>query len=123
MGDGEALIRDVWRRWNEGDREYDPEILDPEIEVHSALTGAVFIGEAGVNTWTAEIDDQFEEWELSIDEIDETETDRFVVRGAVRARGRQSGVDLDQPITWNIELRGGRLLRLKNALGADAASG
>ncbi len=118
MGDGEDLIREIWRRWNAGLREYDPEILDPEIEIHSALTGAVFAGEAGVNAWVAEIDDQFEEWELSIDEIDQLARDRFVARGSVRARGRQSGVDLDQAITWNVELRDGRLVRLMNVIGA-----
>ena len=119
MAGGEELIRDVWRRWNAGLREYDSEILDPEIEIHSALTGQVFEGEAGVARWVSEIDEQFEEWELSIDEIDELEADHLVVRGSVRARGRQSGLDLDQPITWNVRLRDGRIQQLVNSLGSS----
>ena len=122
MVDGEELIREVWDRWNSGTREFDPEILDPEIEIHSALTGQVFNGDEGVRSWIAEIDEQFKAWDISIDEIDQRSPTRFVVHGAVRARGRHSGVDLDQPVTWNVELRDGRLLRLTNKLGAPEPS-
>ena len=118
-GDGEAVIRDIWRRWNAGERSYNPEIIDPEIEVHSALTGQVFQGEEGITRWVAEIDEQFEAWDLTLDRIEEPGPDSFVARGSVRARGRQSGLDLDQPITWRIELRDQRLLRLENSIGWD----
>jgi hypothetical protein len=117
MGDGEAVIRDIWRRWNEGEREFNAEIIDREIVIHSALTGQVFEGADGVTRWVAEIDDQFEAWELSIDELEPLGSDRFAVRGSVRARGRTSGLDLDQRITWRIVLRDGRLLVLENTLG------
>jgi hypothetical protein len=119
MGEGEAVIRDIWRRWNAGEREYNAEIIDPEIVIHSALTGQVFEGEDGVRRWVAEIDDQFEAWELSIEDLSEPEPDRVLVRGRVQARGRHSGLDLDQRITWRIALRDGRLLRLENSLGWD----
>jgi ketosteroid isomerase-like protein len=85
MGEAEELIRDVWRRWNEGLRDFDPEILDP----------------------------------ISVDEIDQQSADRLVVFGAIRARGRQSGIDLDQPVTWTVEVRDGRILRLINSLGTE----
>lgn len=119
MSDGEAVIREVWRRWNGGERAYNPEFIDPEAEVHSALTGQVFRGEQGVNRWIAEIDEQFEEWDLSIEDVDEVSPGRLLIRGAVRARGRQSGVDLDQPITWITEVRDGRMTLLKNFMGPD----
>jgi ketosteroid isomerase-like protein len=123
MDDGEELIRGVWHRWNSGVREFDLEILDPEVEVHSGLTGQVFKGESGVRDWIAEIDEQFEAWNISADEIDRQSADRLVVRGAIRARGRQSGIDLDQPVTWTVELRDGRILRLINSLGVDPEAG
>ena len=69
MADDQKLIRDVWRRWNTGDRRLDPESFDPEFEVHSHLTGDSYRGEERVRTWMAEIDQQFEDWELRIDEI------------------------------------------------------
>lgn len=113
------MIREVWRRWNEGERVYNPEVIDPEIEIRSALTGETFAGEEGLNRWVAEIDDQFEAWELSIDRIDEPSADAFVARGRIRARGRQSGLDLDQAVTWRVAMRGGRMWRLENSLGWD----
>ncbi|HEY8002509.1 MAG TPA: nuclear transport factor 2 family protein [Solirubrobacterales bacterium] len=122
MGDGEEVIREVWRRWNEGEREFDAEVIDPEIHIHSALTGQEFQGEAGLIKWIGEIEEQFDQWSLSIDEINRS-GDRFVVRGSVRARGRHSGVDLDQAITWNVELRDGRLLRLNNVIGTETGAG
>ena len=119
MRDGKAVVRDIWRRWNEGERDYNPEIIDPGVEIHSGLTGQVFRGDDGVRRWVAEIDDHFESWELSIDEIEEVSPDRLVVRGSVQARGRQSGLDLDQSVTWRVELRDDRLARLEISIGWD----
>ena len=115
MGDGEAIIREIWRRWNEGERRYNPDLMDPEIEIHSALTGQLFHGPSEAERWIAEIDDQFEEWELSIDEVDADLAGP--VRGPrVRSRPRTAErVDLDQTITWNVELRDGRLVRLRTS--------
>ena len=120
MRDGEDVIRDAWARWNGGLREYDAEVLDPEIEVDSMLARQVFRGAAGLNQWASEVDDQFESWTLSIDEIEPVGPDRFVVRGAVQARGRHSGVDLDQRMTWDVTLRDDRILRLGNTIGWDS---
>src|ERR1044072_2393752 len=120
MGDGEAVIREIWRRWNEGERQYNPEIIDPEIVILSALTGPVFEGEDGVTRGVTEIDEQFEAWELSIDEIAEPEPDPVLVRGRGAGPGRQGRLDLDKRVTWRIELRDGRLLRLENPRGWDA---
>ena len=71
MADGEQVIREIWRRWNEGDREWDPAIVDPELEIRSMLTGRTYRGRSEVEQWMAEIDEQFEEWSLHIDGLDE----------------------------------------------------
>jgi hypothetical protein len=119
---GEQLIREIWRRWNAGERELDPEIMDPEIEVHSALASTIFSGEEGLGRWIAEIDEQFEAWELGVDAIEQMEPDRFLVDGSVRVRGRGSGMQLDQPASWLVDIEGGRLLRMKNFIGPEAAA-
>ncbi len=36
------------------------------------------------------------------------------------ARGRQSGIDLDQPASWLVTLRAGRIARIQNFIGPDA---
>lgn len=121
MGDGERLVREIWGRWNSGDREVDDETFDPEIEIHSALTGQVYRGRDGVGRWMAEIDDQFETWDLRVDEITERDPTTVVARGAIRMRGRSSGVVLDQPASWVLEVVGGRVVTIRNFIGRDAA--
>ena len=60
----------------------------------------------------AEIDEQFEQWKLLIDELKEVAPDRFLVTGKLEVRGRQSRVDLDQPLTWLVVLRADRMLMM-----------
>lgn len=120
MGDGEHVIREVWRRWNAGDREPDLETFDPEMEVKSALTGQTYRRAEGFRRWIVEIDQQFEAWELDLDEIHERAPGHYLAHGAIHARGRTSGVGLDQPASWRIDVRDGRILRLANYIGSDA---
>ena len=117
----EELVREVWRRWNEGVRKWDPELFDPEAEVHSALTGGLFKGEAQILRWQDEIDQQFEQWEVSAASIERVSDDRILVDGMIKARGRGSGMDLDQPAAWTVELRDGRVWRLRNFIGSGSA--
>jgi hypothetical protein len=120
VDDGERLIRDIWRRWNEGERSPDAIDVDPGIEVHSALAKNVYSGQKGLLSWIDEIDEQFESWELGIDSVRLLSPDAYLVHGSIRARGRTSGVDLDQPASWLIDLREGRLLRIRNFIGQAA---
>jgi ketosteroid isomerase-like protein len=121
MIDAEEVVRDTWKRWNEGLRAADPEVMDPEIEIHSKLTDSVYRGYEELPRWSAEIDEQFETWRIAVTEIRALTDERVLVLGEIHARGRQSGVDIEQPAAWTVELRGGRILRIRNFLGSDAA--
>jgi ketosteroid isomerase-like protein len=121
MSAGEELVREVWERWNKGARDVDPVLFDPEIEIHSALTRSVFRGADGVSAWSAEIDQQFEQWEVSALEMEAVSDERVLVHGTIKARGRGSGMDLDQPASWIVEIRDGRVRRIHNFIGHDAA--
>ncbi len=120
MVEGEELIREIWRRWNAGEREPDDTIMASDLEVHSALAGRVFRGEAGLREWMGEIDQQFDSWQLGVDEVLELEPGSLIVHGSIAARGRQSGLDLDQPASWLVGIRDGRVCRLVNFIGPDA---
>jgi ketosteroid isomerase-like protein len=115
-------VREVFRRWNEGERDFDDEAFDPEFTVHSTLTGRTYSGEAGVREWAAEIDEQFTDWELVIDEVTARREDLVLVVGQIRMTGRQSEVPFEQAASWAVELRDGRLQRLRNFIGHEAAA-
>jgi len=120
MVEGEELIREIWRRWNAGEREPDDTIMAADLEVHSALAGQVYRGEEGLREWIGEIDQQFDSWQLGVDEVVELEPGSLIVHGSIAARGRQSGLDLDQPASWLVGVRDGRVSRLINFIGPDA---
>jgi ketosteroid isomerase-like protein len=122
MSEGEDFVRRTWARWNDGDRELLEEEIDPEVVIHSALTRAVYRGYEGVERWMSEIDEQFSDWSLGLDSVDEPRDGIVVARGSISMRGRQSGLDLTQPASWIIELRDGRMLTLRNFVGTEAAA-
>jgi ketosteroid isomerase-like protein len=117
----EQLVRRIFERWNTGERVLDPGEIHPDAVVHSAMTGDTFRGLDAVRRWMAEIDEQFEAWVLTIEEIRSVPGDRLLALGEVHFRGRASGVEFDQPMGWLIDFDGGRVTALNNIVGHDAA--
>jgi ketosteroid isomerase-like protein len=110
----EELIRHLFDRWNRGEREVDPSEIAPDAEIHSALTGFTYRGYGGIQDWQAEIDEQFDSWQLSIEQIDDLPGDRVLVIGDVQFRGRSSGVEFDQKIGWIFRFAGERMVEMRN---------
>jgi ketosteroid isomerase-like protein len=106
-------VRRAFARWNRGDREVLGDEVDPELALHSLMLGGVVRGAEGLQTWFAEIDQQFEEWRLEIAEVREADRDRLLVLGEIHLRGRESRIEFDQPMAWLMDFRDGRLLRLE----------
>ena len=117
----ELVVRAIFDRWNRGDRELPPEEIHPDAVVYSAMTGNTFRGAEGIKEWMAEIDEQFDDWQLTIDEIRGVSADRLLVLGAVHFRGRASGVEFDQPMGWLVDFDGDLAIALHNIVGHDAA--
>ena len=114
-------MRDVYSRWNDGEREFDEDVFDPSLVIHSALTGDIYEGAEGLQVWAAEIDDQFKDWNLVIEEMESPNDDLVIVRGEIQMTGRQSEVAIEQPASWVVEFEGGRMIALRNFIGRDAA--
>jgi ketosteroid isomerase-like protein len=108
------IVRRVWERWNAGERKIDSEVTHPDLVIHSAMTKSVYRGYEGLRRWQAEIDDQFENWRLSIDQFREASDGRLLVLGAVHFRGRTSGVEFDQPMGWLVTFAGGQVIEFRN---------
>ena len=101
------------------DQERETELteVDPGIEVHSALATNVYLGRKGLMAWMSEIDEQFESWSVGIEEMRKLAPETYIAHGWIHARGRNSGVDLDQPASWLVDVREGKLLRIRNFIG------
>ena len=115
-------MRDVFSRWNEGERDFDDAVFEESLTIHSALTGDVYEGVEGLQTWAAEIDDQFKDWNLVVEETEPVSDDRVLVIGEIQMTGRQSGVAIEQPASWVVDLMEGRVAVIRNFLGRKAAA-
>lgn len=130
MADHLALARRWLELWNGGQRESLEELISPDFELQgpfSAVSGEPYRGTTGFRQWLADIDEQFEQWELHA-EPRELSADCVLLVGHVCVRGRGSGVELDQSAAALVYLRGDHVLRIRilasedDALGAFAAA-
>jgi hypothetical protein len=117
MREPEDLVAEVWARWNGGERAFDPEISDPDLEIHSQMTRTVYRGAEESARWMKEIDQQFDSWQLRIDEQRRLDEHTVLVSGRIHARARHSGIELDEPAAWVVTVRAGRLLKIVNSIG------
>lgn len=120
-GDNIALIRRAFEDWNRGVREIREDEVDPEMELHSRMLGRVLKGSDGLRAWFLEIDEQFDRWEIEIEELRELDPDRLLIFGTIRLRGRESGVAFAQPMAWLVDFREGRLRRMQMFPARDEA--
>ncbi len=106
------LARELFDRWNRGEREFSDDEVDPEVQVVSRFQTEPFRGRDGLRRWMEEIDQHFQEWHLVVDEWRDTGA-QVVGLGHIRLRGQESGVGFDQPMGWLVGVRDGRLLRMQ----------
>jgi ketosteroid isomerase-like protein len=108
------LLKEAFGRWNAGDRDFDLETIHPEIELHTPLSstqGRPYRGRDGFLRWMVEIDEQFESWELHADDWLALDDGRILALGSILAKGRGSGVELNQELAWLFALQDGKLFR------------
>lgn len=110
------LVREGFARWNQGDGEgFFTENATPDCELHSrlaAIGGEVYRGRQGVRDWIAEIERNFERFELWLDDAWEFGDDRVAALGGVRARSREAAIEFEQPMGWTFDLEDGKVRRM-----------
>lgn len=117
----QAAIRDLIERWNDGEREVDEDLTDPDAEVHSAMTGFTYRGFAGIREWMSEIDEQFDSWRVTVEQMEDVGDDQVVAIGSVNFRGRGSGVEFDQPLAWTFRFKEERIVEVRIFGESEAA--
>ena len=97
------------------------EVLDAEIEWHSAvlrgLAGeqTVYRGHEGIREFFRDVFDAFVEIDTEYSEIRDL-GGRIVAMGRVRVRGRESGAENESPIGSVTDVRGGKATRVQTYL-------
>jgi ketosteroid isomerase-like protein len=93
--------------------------VDSDGELQSAIIGGVegkmYRGHAGFRSWFAETQVAFEALSTELTEFRDL-GDRVVGLGRIRARGRESGVELDSATGWLFTLRDGKIVRAEGWL-------
>jgi ketosteroid isomerase-like protein len=124
--DNIELARDLFEHWAK--RDYDALMADakPDVEIYSrfaSLGGEPYRGREGVVRWIAEIEAIFGRFDVSTDDFRDLE-DGVLILGSIRLQAKGSGIEMDQPMGWFLELEEGKLARMRfysshaEALGA-----
>jgi|SRR5271166_2585927 len=95
------VFRGLVDRWNAGDRDFQdlPEYFDPAIELvspFSSVVGEPYRGHAGIERWVSDVDEQFAEWRIDLDDVREID-EQVLAIGTIHARGRTSDIALMFP--------------------------
>lgn len=118
------LIKEAFEEWNTGERQAFLARVDPEVEINvtslKVSGGAPYRGHEGYWEWVRTMEESFETWQLHPETFEERE-DAVLVTGRMHLRGRASGVELDQETGWIVDVRDGRMRRLRSFLSHDEA--
>ena len=109
------FAQSVFDRWNAGERRFPDDEIHSDVVVVSRILGKAVRGREGVRRYLREIDEQFDEWSLAVEEWRHA-ADFVAALGHVRLQGRRSKVAFDQPVGILFEIRDGQLLRFETFL-------
>jgi ketosteroid isomerase-like protein len=102
------------------------ENLHPDCELvplRAVLEGTVYRGHDGLRQWLADMKEDWDELRIDYEELRALDGGRVLVLARFHARGRSSGVSLDQPAAWICELAEGKVTRIRFFADADSAMG
>jgi ketosteroid isomerase-like protein len=100
--------------------------LHPEIEWHPLLQvllggGAiVYRGHEGVREGIRDLDEAFSEIQAEQSEVRDL-GDRVIAIGHLRGRGKESGALTESALTWIVEFKSGKVIRVREYLEPEEA--
>ena len=109
------IVRRVFDAFNRRDIAAFLELLDPDVEwvpVLAVLEGSVYRGHADIRRWIKDLDTDWEFFEVYHEELRDL-GDRVLVSGHWRARGRASGIEVENPGTYLYEIKGGKVASMR----------
>jgi ketosteroid isomerase-like protein len=121
--DNVRLVRRMYEAWNARDREAVSEIVDSEVEYvnpENAVEPGIRRGHEGLFAVMDNLEASFDKQDVRIDEMIDL-GDRMLCHVVFRARGRDSGADVEIPEQHLWTFRDGKILRLQWFHDRDAA--
>ena len=118
------LAREGFDAWFRGDFDAMDEMAVEDVEfvpaVAAAVEGGSVRGRDDVRRFFQSLDETWETFRIEADEFREI-GDRVLMVGHVRAKGRGSGVELDQPMLSVVWFRDDKIARMQSFLDEEAA--
>jgi ketosteroid isomerase-like protein len=114
-------FRRAMEAYNRRDIDAFLQAFDSRVEIHPltlAMFGqetTVYRGHEGVRQFIRDVDEVLPQLQVELLEIRDL-GERIVAQGRLRARGRASGAEVESPISWVIEFKGGRVTRMRDYL-------
>jgi ketosteroid isomerase-like protein len=122
----EADFEVVRRAWDACARYDEPAflaVIQPDavaVPFGAAMEGVSYAGHEGILRWFKGIQETWEHFETHPEEYREA-GDKLIVYGYWRARGRDSGVNLEVTATWVVEVRDGKVAFWRTFTDRDEA--
>ncbi len=91
------------------------------VPARAVLEGSVYRGHEGLRRWLEDMGEDWDDFRIDAYEARDLDEHRVLVVGRFHARGRSSGVMLDQPAAWVCEMDRGKVARMRFYADADAA--
>src|ERR1700676_531299 len=118
------IVKRAMDAFNRRDADFIVEVATADFEWFPALPGAVegsgYRGREGIETYLMEIRDTWEEVRVLGDEFRDLGS-RVLVLGRAEGRGRASGVSVETPHGFVVDLRHGKISRVRTYLDHGAA--
>ena len=77
------------------------------------LSGETYVGAEGIRRWLAELEDEWAEWRVEL--VEQRPIQEYVLSvGRIKARGRETDLELNLPAAFLSTVRDGSLVRLES---------
>jgi ketosteroid isomerase-like protein len=112
----EAVVREILARFNARRLDDILELTHPDVEIvsqSSRFAGEPYHSHDGLIRWFAETFDAFDEWSVTLAEVEEASPGRVLAVGSLHMRGRGSGANVDLPCAWIFDFDGDLAIRME----------
>jgi len=118
------VVQKAWAAFSAFDLERGLALLHQDAEVipfGAAMEGRRYLGHDGIRRWFEQEIWSSWEWFQTIPEDFRLVGDRLLVYGRWRARGKESGIDLEIPATWVVKVTDGKIAGWQTFTDRDEA--